>query len=372
MRLNSHTIQLRAFDQVVSNIKAVFPFQTRYKYLAAIKHARLFRVQITKKILSDREYFSLLERYLATLSDSHTKLGAYPSKRFYAPRGLSVSYTSQQYQLYRNEKKLGTIRSIDGQTPKLIITEQLKRFGGSTLRHRQNRALMFVLASQDRRPVQIVYSMGSKTRRLSVSRVQLKEGKSGPAAWKFLPRQLGYIRIAEWRESPQLKRAYNQLLLAWNSKRLHGLIFDVRGNRGGSAKVAQRFAQHFFRHPVGFGSFLTRVSTRSLRLKRRKLVLHPVEPFINIPIAVLVDSWCFSSNEYFIAGLKDNGRAVLAGETTGGGSGNPKRFRIPYGQGEFELDVSTWRFYRKNGRLLEGRGIEPDFVIKEAVQQFHQ
>lgn len=56
--------------------------------------------------------------------------------------------------------------------------------------------------------------------------------------------------------------------------------------------------------------------------------------------------------------MKDNDRAVIIGEKTGGGQG------IKLNGKKFEYLMATWRYFRKNGRLVEGRGIESDLPMK--------
>ncbi len=86
------------------------------------------------------------------------------------------------------------------------------------------------------------------------------------------------------------------------------------------------------------------------------------------PISIsLTDSKCLSSNEMFILMLKDTGKAITIGQTTGGGSGNPKTFNLHLANKDFTLRVSTWRMYRNNGQPLEGVGIEPDIPIPVAT-----
>ena len=66
--------------------------------------------------------------------------------------------------------------------------------------------------------------------------------------------------------------------------------------------------------------------------------------------------------------MKDNNRAILIGETTGGGSGNPKKCDILFKYSNFPLFVSTWNYYRPNGELLEGNGIKPDIIVKPTLE----
>jgi C-terminal processing protease CtpA/Prc len=61
--------------------------------------------------------------------------------------------------------------------------------------------------------------------------------------------------------------------------------------------------------------------------------------------------------------LKDTGKAVTLGETTGGGSGNPKSLDLNFSGQEYKLSVSTWKLIRNSGKKLENIGIEPDIPV---------
>ena len=150
--------------------------------------------------------------------------------------------------------------------------------------------------------------------------------------------------------------------------KIKALIIDVRGNGGGNSNIAKHLVSHLFNKKVLFSIAKYRTSSKSFKLRTSFNYIEPIKPYLNVPIILLVDVACFSSNEYFIGGLKDNKRAYLIGETTGGGSGNPKKFVIPYKNSEFELFVSTWKYYRPNKILLEGKGIKPHLIVRPKLQ----
>ena len=131
--------------------------------------------------------------------------------------------------------------------------------------------------------------------------------------------------------------------------------------------MAAKLSAHFFPRKVVFGHVLTRSAKSRCVDQETTQIVFPREPYIDIPAVVIVNSGCWSSNEYFIAGMKDNHRARIVGEKTGGGSGNPKKFEIPFGEGSFSLFVSTWVYCRPNGKKLEKKGIEPDIAVTPHV-----
>jgi C-terminal processing protease CtpA/Prc len=151
-------------------------------------------------------------------------------------------------------------------------------------------------------------------------------------------------------------------------RRLSGLVIDVRMNGGGSGNTAALFAGHFFQRRVSFGVVQERVPGRTLRFRKRRLFVKPRRPFLSMPVALLIGVESLSANEYFIAGLIDNKRAIAIGETTGGSSGNPRKHTIPYGTSSFEVWVATWRYFRPNGKALEGIGIRQNLLARQTLE----
>jgi carboxyl-terminal processing protease len=88
-------------------------------------------------------------------------------------------------------------------------------------------------------------------------------------------------------------------------------------------------------------------------------------------LAILADGGCNSSCEDFVMPFKDNSRALVVGETTGGSSGQP--FMQDLGN-EMMLVVGTKRESFPDGARFEGVGIRPDVEVrvKIADSQQHQ
>ena len=74
-------------------------------------------------------------------------------------------------------------------------------------------------------------------------------------------------------------------------------------------------------------------------------------------LAVLVDAGCLSACEDFVMPFKDNGRALVVGETTGGSTGQP--YMLDLGDG-MQAIVGAKREMFPDGSPFEGIGIRPD------------
>ena len=151
------------------------------------------------------------------------------------------------------------------------------------------------------------------------------------------------------------------------------LIIDVRGNGGGDTPVslvrALMTRQYRYWHattPVHVA--LCRANGCPPETRTLLAEWHDPDPEA-FPgrLAILVDGGTFSAAEDFVVPFKDNGRAPLVGETTGGSSGQP------YLE-DFDDGMRCWigskRQYFPDGSEFEGRGIEPDVVIPAISHDF--
>lgn len=361
----------KAFKRIFVHIKETFPFQSKKEFLNFEKLYERYFDKI-KTLLEDDKYFFLhMEQFLASLKNSHTKLGNYPGKIFFKPKGYFVLFLNRRFYLQKGNTIIAEILGINGKRPEKILRFHIKRISSSTKQYSIYRALMFILADQKGKLAQIkIKKLNDRMDKIRLQRKKIifKPFKS-PFETKLLSKQIGYIKILAW-EGEKTQDLLDEKIDYFIKNKIKSLIIDVRNNEGGNGNIASHFSGHFFNKKVLFGISERRISENNFKLSSNYHYVEPIKPYLNIPIILLTSAICFSSNEYFIAGLKDNNKAYLIGETTGGGSGNPKKFIIPYEESSFELLVSTWQYYRLDKTPLEGKGIKPDLVVKPTLQDF--
>jgi carboxyl-terminal processing protease len=83
----------------------------------------------------------------------------------------------------------------------------------------------------------------------------------------------------------------------------------------------------------------------------------------------LVDGGCVSACEDLIEPFKDNGRAMLVGETTQGSSGLPFYYDFRNGM---SLKIAVKRYYMPDGSEFEGVGIKPDIEVHPSIDDLKQ
>ncbi|MGV1787025.1 MULTISPECIES: S41 family peptidase [Agrobacterium] len=145
------------------------------------------------------------------------------------------------------------------------------------------------------------------------------------------------------------------------------LVIDVRGNSGGhtpnelvAALMPTRY--RFWNHVTPASNALARAQGEPAYLVASEAKwIQPLDGAFKGKLTILIDSRTFSAAEDFVARFKDNKRAEIVGETTGGSSGQP--YIRDLGDG-IRLWVSAKRQIFPNGSSFEGLGIEPDTTTK--------
>ncbi|MFH1308668.1 MAG: S41 family peptidase [Patescibacteria group bacterium] len=177
-----------------------------------------------------------------------------------------------------------------------------------------------------------------------------------------------YLKIPSWttiNSNNGLKFAKDLIKLCEKEiKRYKGIIIDVRNNQGGNSRIAHDFASIFFNEDITFGYLAKRYGNK---IKKRPYVLEKNKKiYIDVPIVILINNLCFSSNELFIAPFKISKRATSIGERTRGGSANPISINVEFDNKNYNARIPRWRFYLKGRkRPIEKTKIEPDIIYQK-------
>jgi len=358
-----------AFGLVFKATKNTFPFENKKEFLSFKKYYDQEKSKILPLVKNDEDFFIFLENFLSELKNSHTKLGFYPGKIFFKPSGYRTVLIEKRFFLNKKNKIIGEILAIDGQEPKKALALALKNISGPTKQYAIQKGLNFLLADKGRKPLQIKLKMNNKNiwRKLERQKIIYQPYKKNIET-KIFSNNIGYWKIRSWENKQISDEDIETTLRYFSNNKIRALIIDLRGNLGGNSNIAKTLASHFFNKQVLFSITKRRKAKSNFILRTSYSYVRPQKPYLELPIVLLIDTLGFSSNEYFIAGMKDNKRAILLGETTGGGSGNPIKLIFPFKKSFFELFISTWLYFRPNGQPLEGRGIKPHIIIKPRIK----
>jgi carboxyl-terminal processing protease len=169
--------------------------------------------------------------------------------------------------------------------------------------------------------------------------------------WNMMNEQYAYVRLSFfYANTPQ---AMEQALKEIAAQGAKGIILDLRNNPGGFLRATVDVASHF----VHDGLVLYEVDGSGKRTDWK--AVRDGLP-VDLPMVVLVNQFTASGSEVLTGALQDYGRAKVVGVTTFG-KGSVNLFsELPDGGG---LYYTTARWFTPKGRLIERKGLDPDFVV---------
>ncbi len=174
---------------------------------------------------------------------------------------------------------------------------------------------------------------------------------------RILEDGIGYIRLIEFRENTpeDFNAAFNKL----NKEGMNALVIDLRNNPGGLLDVAVRVVEKF----VDYGKLI--VSTKGRKQSQNlEFVSGERKPFLDLPLAVLINEGSASGSEIVAGCLQDYKRAIIVG-TKSFGKGFVQTV-IPLGDGS-ALRLTTSKYFTPLGRQIQGKGVVPDIIIENGL-----
>ena len=331
----------------------------------------------------DRLTFSRASmRFLATFHNGHTLFLDLGLARQSGPLPFSAKTVEGRWVVTASrtaELRAGdVVETIDGR-PFEEFFRDIRPFISASTEQWARRALfsrLAILPYGHLLPERFVLGLGDG-RRVAVDRRSMPDLDMGTTEGRWLdPGRLAYIRVPSFFGADFEKRAIE---LVREYKDAAALIVDVRGNAGGSTpgELTKRLMNRPYRWwtestPASLPYFRVRAAQGSWEyqpfnrpeLLWRSQASEPAADAYQGRLALLVDAGCFSACEDFVMPFKDNGRAVVAGETTGGSTGQP--YFLDLGDG-MQAVVGAKREMFPDGARFEGIGIRPDVEVSPSV-----
>jgi len=191
---------------------------------------------------------------------------------------------------------------------------------------------------------------------------------------KMLDDGIGYVRITQFQEhtGEYLVKAINTLQAKTPMK---GLVLDLRNDPGGLLNAAVGVSAAFLPQNTLVVSTDGRTEDSQRKLVagpedylrgREKDYLKELSPIAKtVPMIVVVNGGSASASEIVAGALQDHGRAkVLGTQTFGKGS---VQTILPLNNNT-AIKLTTARYYTPNGRSIQAKGIEPDFLVTETPE----
>jgi carboxyl-terminal processing protease len=138
-----------------------------------------------------------------------------------------------------------------------------------------------------------------------------------------------------------------------------GLILDVRDNLGGLLNSAVDVTSQFLSEGLVLYQIDGKGNQTNYSVRRGGVAT-------DIPLVVLANGFSASGSEVLVGALQDHHRATIVGETTFGKGSVGVFLRLSNGGG---VAITTGRFFTTSGRLIEGKGLEPDIEVTSRDRQ---
>ncbi len=169
--------------------------------------------------------------------------------------------------------------------------------------------------------------------------------------------EIGYVKIVGFYENtPDQFRA---TVSALKEKGVTGLVFDLRGNRGGSPEAVKEMLSYI----MPLGQYGVEVDKDGVSHK----LSSDVNNQLGVPTVTLVDAATAGEAEFFAGVLQDASLTVVVGETTAGEAKYQAYFPLESDGSVLKLTVGEYGRLR-NG-TWQGVGIQPDEEVLLTAEQ---
>ncbi|NCO36050.1 MAG: hypothetical protein AUJ92_04890 [Armatimonadetes bacterium CG2_30_59_28] len=174
-----------------------------------------------------------------------------------------------------------------------------------------------------------------------------------PVKSELLENDIGYLLLREFNEKSE--KELSEAMASLRTKKIKGLIFDLRNDPGGLLDVAVDVASLFMESG-------TVVYTKNRSGQEEKLQVN-TEKFLGlgIPVVVLINGGSASASEIVAGALQDNKLAHVMGERSFGKASVQLLVRLQNGGA---LAITTAKYFTPHRRDITDKGIMPDQVVE--------
>lgn len=245
---------------------------------------------------------------------------------YYTKKGILLSEIYKGYSADKSDLKAGDlITKVDGQSLQNLENDQLSEF----LKGTPNSTMSLEIERQGKK--------------MNVSVKREKVIYNPVPHFDMIDATTGYIVLTRFnlKAASEIKKAYRKL----EERGMKQLVFDLRGNPGGSLGEAINISNFFLPKNSPIVSTKAKVKKWSVNYRGNKDPLS-----LDIPIVVLVNGRSASASEIVSGSLQDYDRAVIMGERSFG-KGLVQRYReLDYGT---QLKVTISKYYTPSGRCIQ-------------------
>lgn len=380
---------------VWQDIRKNFAFPERFK---EVNPDSLFRAYIPRVLNAENEeqFSKLMTRFLAHFNEGHTRFNDNNIVRYKVP--ALFTWVEDKLLVTNSSKKLNLqipigseVKTIDGMPLKEYLQEHIFPYVSAPNNEwKKRKALDFFLTGKkgtDFRVGIITPEGKQKTISLTTSTANIDS-----ITWSIrrdtrlcyvnqLPNDIIYMKMNQFGNPDSIKQTFLQHLPDFLAAK--GIIFDIRGNRGGTDESWHPIIQHIANNDINISDgFITsgRVANTSIELYGagaskfsdfyHGIAMQPIQlsPFkstlpdslkITAPIILLTDRFTASAAEDFAVTMKNLKLAKIIGTPTSGVFSSPKFTDFGHG---YQALIAACRFTNPDGSDIIYTGIIPDIT----------
>lgn len=179
---------------------------------------------------------------------------------------------------------------------------------------------------------------------------------------EILPGNIGYLLLNGFTGDVESAKPVAASAFRFLSN-TNAIIIDLRWNGGGDPEMVSYLESFFFKKKKLINTIIDRLGRDTTYFYADPAKANGLT--LDMPVYILTSNRTFSGAEDFSYGMQNAERAIVIGETTGGGAHPTKAFLI--GQG-FRIGVPfarSWNPYTKTN--WEGTGVIPDSLTSSAA-----
>lgn len=185
--------------------------------------------------------------------------------------------------------------------------------------------------------------------------------KIRPVKYELIDDHYAYVRLTQFqrRAASSIEAALKKLKEESKSKKLKGIILDLRSNPGGLLDQAVDVSSLFLKEGVVVSTEARDPSNKDIRYVKKTGFKD-----LNTPLVVLVNGASASASEIVAGALQDHNRALVMGSQTFG-KGSVQTVAKIDPNGEYGLKLTIAQYMTPKNRKIQAIGIAPDIALEE-------
>lgn len=204
--------------------------------------------------------------------------------------------------------------------------------------------------------VKLTIIRGSETKEFTITRAKI----SNPSVRWEIKDNIGYMRISQFGDDTA--KLAKQAAQEFKSKKVKGVVLDLRGNGGGFVDAARAVVSLW----LPSGAVIVQEKSGDKVIGTEKSTGGDI--LSGIKTVVLIDGGTASASEIVAGALRDHNAATLVGTQTYGKGVVQQLFPLQSGA-EIKITIAKW--YTPNGNNIDQTGIEPDETIDMSAEEYN-